>query len=50
MDLVARLFGGISSWLAKMAYVLIGLSAIFELMIHKSHCRTCTGEGAASAM
>lgn len=50
MDLVARLFGGMSSMLAKTVYVLVGLSAIFELMMHKSHCRTCTGEGTASAM
>ncbi len=47
MDLVASIFGGMSSMLSKTVYVLVGLSAIFELMMHKSNCRTCTSDSAA---
>ena len=50
MDLVAMLFGGMSSLLAKTVYVLVGVSAIFEVVTHKSSCRMCTAEGAASTM
>lgn len=49
MDLVASIFGGMSSMLSKTVYVLVGLSAIFELMMHKSNCRTCVGDSAAPA-
>lgn len=50
MDLVASIFGGMSSMLSKTVYVLVGLSAIFELMMHKSNCRTCTSDNTAPAM
>lgn len=50
MDLVASIFGGMSSMLSKTVYVLVGLSAIFELMMHKSNCRTCTSDSATPAM
>ena len=50
MDLVARLFGGMSSMLAKAVYVLVGVSAVFELVTHKSNCRMCTTENTSAAM
>lgn len=50
MDLVASLFGGASSMLAKAVYVLVGLSAVFEVVTHKTNCRTCSTGGATSSM
>lgn len=50
MDLVASLFGGMSSMLAKAVYVLVGVSAVFEVVTHKSNCRTCTAGDAAPTM
>ncbi|MFZ1626364.1 MAG: DUF378 domain-containing protein [Candidatus Moraniibacteriota bacterium] len=50
MDLVARLFGGMSSMLAKAVYVLVGVSAVFELVTHKSNCRMCTTDNTPAAM
>ncbi|MGB4834312.1 MAG: DUF378 domain-containing protein [Candidatus Moraniibacteriota bacterium] len=49
-DLVASLLGGMSSMLAKVVYVLVGASAIFELATHKANCRMCASESSASAM
>ncbi|MFA9262041.1 MAG: DUF378 domain-containing protein [Undibacterium sp.] len=45
MDLVAKFLGGISPMLAKAVYVLVGLSAIFELMMHRQNCRACATDG-----
>lgn len=50
MDLVASIFGGMSSMLSKTVYVLVGLSAIFELMMYKSNFRARTSDSAAPAM
>ena len=50
MDLVASIFGGMSSMLSKAVYVLVGLSAIFEVITHKSNCRTCSGDSPTPAM
>ena len=30
--------------IAKVVYILVGLSALFELFTHKSTCKTCSGE------
>jgi uncharacterized protein len=40
MDLVARIFGGVPM-LAKAVYILVGLSAIYEIMNHKKSCTMC---------
>lgn len=50
MDLVASLLGGMSSMLAKAVYVLVGVAAVFEVVTHKSNCRTCTSESSVSTM
>ncbi len=39
-DLVATLFGA-GSTLAKVVYILVGLSAVYEVLTHKKDCRTC---------
>lgn len=40
-DLVASLFGEMTT-LSKIVYVLVGLSAVFELLTHKSMCKVCS--------
>lgn len=40
-DLVASLFGEMTT-LSKIVYVLVGLSAVFELLVHKSMCKVCS--------
>lgn len=42
-NLVSALFG---AWpmLEKLIYVLVGLSAVYEGMIHMSYCRDCSAE------
>ena len=42
---VGSLLGGMDSMLAKAIYVLVGLSAIYELVTHKSNCKVCGGGG-----
>jgi len=40
-DLVAAIFGNMSA-ISKIVYTLVGLSAIFELVTHKSNCKICS--------
>ena len=42
-EVVGWLTGGMDSMLAKIIYVLVGLSAIYEVATHKKNCRTCGG-------
>ena len=45
---IGVLFGGMSSLLSRIIYILVGLSAIVLLITHKKDCRACMG-GASSA-
>jgi len=45
-DLVANIFGGSGSAIARIIYVLVGLSALYLLFTHKRDCKKCM-EGAA---
>lgn len=38
---IGEIFGGQSATLSKIIYVLVGLSAIYELMGHKKDCKAC---------
>lgn len=38
---LGNLFGGQSALVSRAVYVLIGLSAICEIIIHKQICRVC---------
>lgn len=40
IDLVNRLFGSYSP-LDQIVYILVGLSAVYELVSHKDCCKTC---------
>lgn len=41
---VGEIFGGQEALISRIIYVLVGLSAIYEMAIHKSACSLC-GEG-----
>lgn len=47
---VGNLFGGQAAGLSKVIYVLVGLSALWQLFTHKNDCKTCGGEGSSAAM
>jgi uncharacterized membrane protein YuzA (DUF378 family) len=41
---VGTWLGGMDSMVAKVIYILVGLSAIYELFTHKANCKAC-GKG-----
>ena len=45
---VGQLFGGMDAAVSKVIYVLVGLSALYELATHKGKCKAC-GAGAGMA-
>jgi uncharacterized membrane protein YuzA (DUF378 family) len=38
---VGMLFGGQSAMISRIVYILVGLSAIYELATHKKNCKEC---------
>lgn len=48
-DLFAWLGWG-GSMIAKIVYILVGLSAVYEIFTHKKMCRNCGMGGASSSM
>jgi len=48
-DLVDTLLG-FSPVLVKIVYILVGLSAIYELATHKNKCKDCGADGNASPL
>ena len=45
---VGSLFGGMDATLSKAVYVLVGLSALYELFTHKKGSKACTGGNGAT--
>jgi uncharacterized protein len=43
---IGSLVGGMDSMIAKVIYILVGLSAIYELATHKKSCKECGSGGA----
>ncbi len=44
---IGQLFGGQAAVISRIIYVLVGLSAVYELAMHKKCCKTCgMGKGA----
>ena len=43
---VGQLLGGMDSAVAKVVYVLVGLSAIVEIATHKKTCKMCGKQAA----
>ncbi len=42
---VGMLLGGMGSMLSRAIYILVGLSAIYEIVVHKSNCKMCGTSG-----
>jgi uncharacterized membrane protein YuzA (DUF378 family) len=45
---IGKLFmnmGTTGTWIERLIYILVGLSAIWELATHKSNCRMCNPSG-----
>lgn len=42
---VVEMIFGAGSMLAMIIYILVGLSAIYELVVHKKNCRQCGSSG-----
>ena len=40
---VGQLLGGMDSVVSRVVYVVVGLSAIYELVVHKSMCKQWDG-------
>lgn len=38
---VGEVFGGQSAMVSRAIYILVGLSAIYEVLTHKKNCRAC---------
>ena len=45
---VGDLFGGMHAMVSKVIYILVGLSAIYEIVMHKGLCRRCNEKGMPS--
>ena len=48
-DIGEKILGGMSSPLSRLVYILVGLSAIYEMATHKSNCKYCDKMGAGTA-
>jgi len=42
--------GYLPDMLSKIVYVLVGLSAVYELLVHKKNCRLCGTQGMGQTM
>lgn len=42
---IGSLFGGMATPLSRLIYVLVGLSAVYEIATHKGRCKDCQGGG-----
>jgi len=40
-DIGSYLPGGMSGTVAKTVYILVGLSAVYEIVVHKKNCKAC---------
>lgn len=41
---IGELFGGQMEIVSRVIYVLVGLSAVYEIFTHKGNCRACAPE------
>jgi len=47
---IGAIFGGMDAIISRIIYLLIGLSAIYEIAMHKHHCKNCNPEGGHTSM
>lgn len=38
---IGDIFGGQGAIISRIVYILIGVSAVYELAMHKKHCKAC---------
>ncbi|MEN9582321.1 MAG: hypothetical protein RL641_275 [Candidatus Parcubacteria bacterium] len=43
-DIVGKIFGGMDSKISMIVYVLVGLSALYEIFTHGKRCADCKGK------
>ncbi len=43
-DIGDLVFGGQSAMISKIIYILVGLSALYEVFTHKNRCTECMGK------
>jgi uncharacterized protein len=41
---IGQLFGGMDATISKVIYVLVGLSAVSEIVGHKMNCKVCSAK------
>ena len=46
-DIVGKIFGGMDSTISTIIYILVGLSALYELFTHKKNCKCCNAGGSS---
>ena len=47
---VGNIFTGSIMWVANLIYILVGLSAIYEIIIHNASCKMCGDAGQKPSM
>lgn len=47
---IGKLFGGMEATISRVIYVLVGLAAIYEIMMHKGCCKMCGKGSMGSSM
>lgn len=45
---IGNIFGGSSATISRVIYILVGLSAIYEIATHKNTCKMCENMGKKS--
>lgn len=38
---IGQIFGGMDAWISRIIYILVGLSALYEVFTHKANCKVC---------
>lgn len=46
---IGSVLGGMNSVVSKIVYILVGLSALYEIFTHKKNCKNCAGTSAPAA-
>lgn len=49
-DLVGKIFGGMETTVSRVVYILVGLSAVYQLATHKGYCKYCATQGMGQTM
>lgn len=47
---VGEVFGGQGEMISRIIYILVGISALYEIFTHKTNCKNCTVSGTNTNM